>query len=103
MALATRSRCDSYIAVESLFHTTLYHSRPFAMVTGILVKNSHTTHRSTNVPQATSSLQPQDTPNTRPALDQAVDKILAKVNSPLGENDVQAVVEALGKASGMYS
>jgi len=80
------------------------------MATGVLVNNSHTTHRSASVSQTTSStklntssMQPQNTPNTRPALDQAVDQILAKANSPLGENDVQAVVEALGKASGKHS
>jgi hypothetical protein len=75
------------------------------MATGALM-NSHTPHRSTNVPQATSStklntssVRPQNTPDDRQTLDQTVDRILAKAISPLGESDVRAVAEALEKAS----
>lgn len=74
------------------------------MATDVLVKNSHTTYRSTNVPQATSStklnassMQSQNTPDTQPTLDQTIDRVLAKANSRLGENDAQAVVDELEK------
>ena len=79
------------------------------MATDALLNNSHTPHHSTNVPQAisntklnTSSVQPQNAPDTRPTLDQTVDLILAKANLPLGKSDVRAVVEALEKASRKY-
>ena len=79
------------------------------MATGVLTNNSLISHRPTNVPQATSStklnasgVQPQNTADTRPTLDQTVDRILTKAKSPLGESDARGVVEALEKVGREY-
>ena len=42
-------------------------------------------------------MRPQHTQDTRPALDNTADQILAKLKLPLGENEARAVVEALEK------
>jgi len=98
-----------YIAVKSLFDTTFYHSKPFAMAAPVLVNNSHTPRHSSNIPHNTPSTKPstsgvqlQNTPNARLNLDERVNRILDKAKSPSGEGEVRVMVEALEKVSGMH-
>ena len=72
------------------------------MVTGVLMKNPHAAHHSANQATSgtkldTSDMRPRNTHDTRQTLDQTVDRILAKLKSPLGESGARAVVETLEK------
>jgi len=79
------------------------------MATRVFVNNSHTPHHSSNIPQATpsaklstSGAQPQNTSDSRFSLDDTVDRILVKAKSPLKEDEVRLLVEALEKVSNKY-
>ncbi|KAF9654244.1 kinase-like protein [Thelephora ganbajun] len=69
----------------------------------VLTNNPPTPRHSSNIPQTTSGTKPgpsgvqqQNTTGTR-SLDEAVDQILMKAKSPLGEGEVRRVVETLEK------
>ncbi|KAF9654231.1 hypothetical protein BDM02DRAFT_3182057 [Thelephora ganbajun] len=69
----------------------------------VLTNNPPTPRRSSNIPQTTSGTKPgpsgvqqQNTTGTR-SLDEAVDQVLMKAKSPLGEGEVRRVVETLEK------
>ena len=89
---------------SKLFDTTLYLSKPFAMIADVLMDNSHASHQSENLPQTVSSTnlstlsaQPQNASDAQLTLDEMVDQILVKAESQLEEGEARATVEALEK------
>ena len=103
---ATRFRCGPIYRRLNSFRCTLHHSERFTMATRVVVNNSPTQHRPGSIPQTISgvklsapSVQPEGASNTRPTLDEMVDRVLVRTKSPLVEEDACKLAEVLEKVN----
>jgi len=107
---ATRLRCDPLSTSPSDDNLALkLPSVAFAVPTNVLESNAPTPHHPNTTPQITSSaklgtsaVQSKSMPSAQLTPDEVVDQLLIKVKSPLGEGEIQKVVEILEKVSRMH-